>query len=188
MIRFITILAFIILSVQNTFAQKFEFNGNRKRETLPFKMIKNLMIIQLQINGKGPFNFILDTGVGLILISDPKLIDSVSIKNLRSINIIGFGEGEKLSAFITPSIDIDIGNTSAKHISAAILKKDIFEFSNYLGIPVHGLIGYEFFNSFVTRISFISSTITIYTPEKAYIPRKGNRIPISIEERKPYIL
>lgn len=188
MIRFITILAFIVLSVQNTFAQKFEFNGNRKRETLPFKMIKDLMVIQLQINGKGPFNFILDTGVGLILISDPRLIDSVSIKNLRSINIIGFGEGEKLSAFIAPSIDIDIGNTSAKQISAAILKKDIFEFSNYLGIPVHGLIGYEFFNSFVVRINFISGTITIYPPEKAYIPQKGSRIPISIEERKPYIL
>lgn len=180
-------IALIILFAGNTFAQKFEFSGNRKRETLAFRMIKNQMVIQLHINGKGPYNFILDTGVGLVLISDPKLIDSVSFQNLRSIYITGFGEGEKISAFIAPSVDLRIGNTIAKNIPAAILKKDIFELSNYVGIPIHGLIGYEFFQSFVVRLNFLTSTITVFQPERAYIPRKGSRIPLSIEERKPYI-
>ena len=184
----IGIFTFFILSLRLSLAQDFEFNKNRKRETLPFKMVKNMMIIQLQVNGKGPFNFILDTGVGLILISDPKLIDSVSIKTLRSINIVGFGEDKTLSALITPSINIGIGNTNARGVTAAILKKDIFELSNYVGIPIHGLIGYEFFNSFVVRINFSASTLTIYHPDKAYFLRKGSRIPISIEERKPYII
>lgn len=171
----------------DTFAQEFEFISNRKKETLGFRMIKNLMIVQVHINEKGPFNFVLDTGVGLILISDPKLIDSVAFQNLRSIYITGFGEGEKLSALITPSVDFRIGNAFAKNIPAAILKKDIFELSNYVGIPIHGLIGYEFFNSFVVKLNFSTSTLTIYKPDKAYIPRKGSRIPLSIEERKPYI-
>lgn len=187
MIKLFIIGACFGLFLQEALAQKFEFNGKRKRESITFKMIKNLMIIPLHINGKGPFNFVLDTGVGLVLISDPRLIDSVSIKNLRSINIIGFGEGEALSAYVTPSVDLNFGSTSAKNISAAILKKDIFELSNYVGLPVHGLIGYEFFNSFVVRINFISNILTIYRPETPYIPRKGFRIPISIEERKPYI-
>ena len=186
--KFLILLTLFILTFLNTFAQNFEFRKNRKRESLPFKMIKNMMIIQLQINGKGPFNFILDTGVGLILISDPKLVDSVSIKTLRSINISGFGEGETLSALIAPSIDIGIGSTNAKSLTAAILKKDIFELSSYVGIPIHGLIGYEFFNSFVVRINFLTSTLTIYRPDKAYFLRKGSRMPISIEERKPYII
>lgn len=185
--RIFYIAAIIILFAGDTFAQKFEFSGNRKRETLGFRMIKNQMVIQLQINGKGPFNFILDTGVGLVLISDPNLIDSVKFQNLRSIYISGFGEGEKLSAFITPSVELRIGNTVAKNIPAAILKKDIFELSNYVGIPIHGLIGYEFFQSFVVRLNFSTSTITVFQPERAYIPRKGSRIPLSIEERKPYI-
>lgn len=169
-------------------AQIFEFTGKRKKETIEFKMIKNLMIIPLTINGKGPFNFILDTGVGLILISDPRLIDSVQFKNLRSINISGFGEGEALSAFVTPSIEVAIGSTLAKNLSAAILKEDMFELSNYVGLPIHGLIGYEFFNSFIVRINFLMNVLTIYRPETAYIPRKGTRIPISIEERKPYVM
>lgn len=180
-------IAIIILFAGNAFAQKFEFSENKKRETLPFRMIKNQMVIQLHINGKGPFNFILDTGVGLVLISDPKLIDSIAFQNLRSIYITGFGEGEKLSAFIAPSVELRIGNTIAKNIPAAILKKDIFELSNYAGFPIHGLIGYEFFQSFVVKLNFTASTITIFQPERAYIPRRGSRIPFSLEERKPYI-
>lgn len=169
-------------------AQQFEFPGKRKKEIVPFKMAKNLMIIKLTVNGKGPFNFVLDTGVGLMLISDPSLIDSVAIKNLRSINITGFGDGDPLSAYVTPSIDVGFGTTTAKGLSAAILKKDIFELSNYVGMPVHGLIGYEFFNSFVVKINFALNTLTIYRPETAYIARKGYRIPLMIEDRKPYLI
>jgi hypothetical protein len=180
-------IAIIILFAGNALAQKFEFSGKRKRENLTFRMIKNQMVIQLHINGKGPFNFILDTGVGLVLITDPKLIDTVSLQNLRSIYITGFGEGEIISAFIAPSVDLQIGNTIAKDIPVAILEKDIFELSNYVGMPIHGLIGYEFFQSFVVKLNFSTSTITVFQPEKAYIPRKGSRIPLSIEERKPYI-
>jgi hypothetical protein len=185
--KFFLNLAIILLFAGDAFSQKFEFIGNRKRESLVFKMIKNQMVIQLYLNEKGPFNFILDTGVGLVLISDPKLIDSISFQNLRSVYISGLGEGEKLSAFISPAVDLQIGNTTAKNIPAAILKKDVFELSNYVGIPIHGLIGYEFFRSFIVRLNFATSTMTLFQPERSYIPRKGSRIPLSIEERKPYI-
>lgn len=188
MIKFLIVVICFVLSVTDTEAQKFEFTGRRKKEIVAFKMVKNLMIIKLTVNGKGPFNFVLDTGVGLFLISDPKLIDSVSIKNLRSINIIGFGDGEPLSAYVTPSVDVGFGSTNAKGVSAAILKKDIFELSNYVGMPVHGLIGYEFFSSFIVRINFTLNTLTIYRPETVYIPRKGYRVPLTIEDRKPYLI
>lgn len=187
-IKFLMVMLAFLLCLDEVSAQRFEFPGRRKKEVVPFKMVKNLMIIKLMVNGKGPFNFVLDTGVGLFLISDPKLIDSVSIKNLRSINITGFGDGEPLSAYVTPSIDVGFGSTTAKGLSAAILKKDIFELSNYVGMPIHGLIGYEFFNSFIVKINFTLSTLTIYRREAAYIRRKGYRVPLMIEDRKPYLM
>ena len=76
-IKFFIVVTFLFLSMNEVSAQRFEFAGKRKKEIVPFKMVKNLMIIKLMVNGKGPFNFVLDTGVGLFLISDPKLIDSV---------------------------------------------------------------------------------------------------------------
>lgn len=169
-------------------AQVFEFTGNRKRETIPFTLVKNLMVIPLTINGAGPYNFVLDTGMGLFLITNPDLIDSVKMQNLRSIKIQGFGAGEELSALVAPSLEITIGSTRAKNVAAAVLKEDLFNLSSFAGMPIHGLIGYDFFNSFIVRISYASNTITIYRPETGYIPRKGNKIPITIENRKPYLV
>jgi hypothetical protein len=181
----LSVLLFLSLSAS---AQYFTFSGKRNREVIPFKLVKNLMIIPLFINGEGPYNFVLDTGVGLFLITDPQLVDTLKITNLRSIRITGFGEGKDLSAYVTQSLYVRVGTAVAKSIPAAILKKDIFELSAYAGMPIHGLIGYEFFSSFKVKISYSQSLITIFRAEKSYILRKGTKIPITIEDKKPYLV
>ncbi|MDF3077130.1 MAG: peptide-binding protein [Sphingobacteriaceae bacterium] len=155
---------------------------------IEFKNIKNLIIIPLFINNKGPFNFVVDTGVGLFLITDPALKDSVNADILRSIKISGFGEGEELTAYVTPALNISIGNNITGIVPAAILTKDAFNLSSYAGIPIHGLIGYEFFSSFIVRINYFTNVLTAYRPEGGYILKKGFRVPITIEERKPYLV
>lgn len=179
-------LLFCLLSL-GVHAQAFEFVHNRKKEFLPFKFVKNLIIIPVIINGKGPYNFVLDTGVGLCIITDPALIDTLKPKYLRKILITGFGEGGDLTAFVIPSMQFKIGNTVAQALPSAILAKDAFDLSSFAGMPVHGLIGYEFFNSFVVRINYLTRHITLYRHHSAFILKKGTRIPISIEERKPYV-
>lgn len=169
------------------YGQNFELSRENKRENISFRMIKNLMIVPMKINGKGPFNFVLDTGVGLMIISDPKLIDSLQISNLKNIKISGLGGGEDLSAYISYNISLTLGNTKAENISAAILKTDVFELSNYAGIRIHGLIGYEFFSSFIVRINFINNTLSVFKQDTGKELRNGIRLPISIEDRKPYI-
>ncbi|MXV14240.1 aspartyl protease family protein [Hufsiella ginkgonis] len=159
----------------------------RRRQTIEFKMVKNLMIIPIMINGKGPFNFALDTGVGLFIITDSTLIDSLAIHTLRQIKITGFGEGKDISAYVTPSVTLHIGTGISGNVSAAILKHDAFDLSTYTGMPVHGLIGYEFFNSFIVRIDYQVKTITAYSTEKPYRLRRGATVPITIEEHKPYL-
>ncbi|NEU09060.1 peptide-binding protein [Flavihumibacter sp. R14] len=183
----ILLSAFILLP-SSASAQYFQFEGQRKKEVIPFKLVKNLMIIPLTINGNGPYNFVLDTGVGLFLITDPKLMDTIKIAHLRSIKITGFGEGEELSAFVAPSIKVRVGSAVAQSIPAAILKNDVFELSSYAGLPIHGIIGYEFFSSFIVKISYSVSVITIYRTDKPYVLRKGTMIPITIEEKKPYMV
>ncbi|MFM6976956.1 MAG: aspartyl protease family protein [Sphingobacteriaceae bacterium] len=168
-------------------AQNFELPKHRNRNAIPFKFVKNLIIIPVMINDKGPFNFVLDTGIGLILISDYKLADSLKLQNLRNIKIVGLGENESLDAFITPPMSFGVGEARAPALGAAILKKDVFNLSEFVGIPIHGIIGYELFNSFIVRISYNNKTVTLFSNHSGFIPRKGYKIPISIEELKPYI-
>ncbi|WP_207429227.1 retropepsin-like aspartic protease [Pedobacter sp. SYSU D00535] len=165
---------------------QFQLKSDRKSETIAFKMVKNLMVVSLTINNEGPFNFILDTGVGIFLITHPALTESLGLRDLRQINITGFGEGEELRAKIAPSVLVQIGPHIEGHMAAAVLEEDHFGLSSYIGSPIHGLLGYEFFNSFVVHVNYMSNTLRVYPPEKHKILRKGQKIPISIEARKPY--
>ena len=150
-------------------------------------MVRDMIVIQLNINGKGPFNFILDSGVGLMLITDPKLVDSIDISNKRTIKISGLGVGEDYEAYITSSLKVDIPGLTSYDVAAAILKKDHFGLSNYLGMPIHGLLGYEFFNNLAVKINFADTSMTVARPKNIGRLRKGSKIPITIENRKPYL-
>jgi len=168
-------------------AQYFDLEGGRKRLNIPFRMVRDMIIIRLSINDKGPFNFILDSGVGLMLITDPKLVDSINITNKRTLKISGLGEGDDYEAYITSSLKVDIPGLHSYDIAAAILKTDHFGLSNYAGIPIHGLLGYEFFNNLAVKIDFSDSTLTVSRPKDMRRLRRGTKIPITIENRKPYI-
>lgn len=168
-------------------AQYFDLDYNRKQVKLPFKLVRNLCVIQLSINDKGPFNFILDTGVGLMIITDPKMVDSIGLQNKRTIKLPGLGEGEAYEAYVTPPLKIDIPGLTSYDVSAAILKTDHFNLSNFAGIPIHGLLGYEFFNNLAVKLNFSDSTITVYRPQDVKLFKKGTKIPMTIENRKPYV-
>jgi len=168
-------------------AQYFDLDTRKKKVTIPFKLVRNLLVIKLNINNKGPFNFILDTGVGLMIITDPKLADSISIPNKRTLKIPGLGEGADAEAYVTSALNIQIPGLVSYDVAAAILKKDLFSLSGYAGMPIHGLIGYEFFNNLAVKIDFQDSTVTVCRPKDLKVFRKGTHIPITIEDRKPYL-
>lgn len=169
-------------------AQYFDLEARKKKITIPFRLVRNLMVIKLSINNKGPFNFILDTGVGLMIITDPKLVDSIAVINKRTLKIPGLGEGADAEAYVTSALNINIPGLVSYDVAAAILKKDLFSLSGYAGMPIHGLLGYEFFNNLAVKISFQDSTITVTRPKDLKVFRKGTQIPITVEDRKPYVI
>ena len=168
-------------------AQYFDLEGNRKHVTIPFRMVRDLIVIHLDINDKGPFNFILDTGVGLMLITDPGLVDSINVQNKRTLKMSSLGEGADIEAYVTSALRIDIPGLISYDVGAAILKKDLLGLSNYAGIPISGLLGYEFFNNLAVKIDFTDSTISVSKPKDIKLFKKGNKIPLTIEDRKPFL-
>jgi len=167
-------------------AQSFDLIGKKKHVNLPFTTVRNMVVVKLTINNKGPFNFILDTGVGVMLITDPTLVDSINLESKRTIKIYGLN-GDSYEAYVTPNLKIEMRNITSTGVSAAILKEDHFSLSSYTGMPIHGLLGYDFFSNLAVRFNFYDSTITVSKPLYARQIRKGVKIPLSIEDRKPYI-
>ncbi|GAB3923422.1 hypothetical protein GCM10028827_10000 [Mucilaginibacter myungsuensis] len=153
---------------------------------MPFTTIRNMVIVKMSINDKGPFNFVLDTGVGIMLITEPRLVDSLNLATKHLLKIYGLN-GESFDAYITPPLKLDMPNIQSTSVQAAILKDDQFGLSNYAGMPIHGLLGYDFFNNLAVRFNFYDSTLVISKPKHVRLLSKGIKIPLSIEDKKPYI-
>jgi len=175
-------LSFCFFSVV---AQEFTFTGNRQKQSLKFRSIKNLIVIPVFINGKGPFDFVLDTGVGPMIITEPSVIDSLNFNMLRKIKISGLGV-ETIDAYVSQNISAQIGQAKIDNIPTAILKEDLFNLSGHLGIKIYGLIGYSFFNSFIVDVRYAENRIIFADPLKK-IKYRGSKIPIEIEHLKPYV-
>ncbi|AMR30988.1 hypothetical protein A0256_05895 [Mucilaginibacter sp. PAMC 26640] len=180
----IAVLSFCCLSVS---AQFFDVDTGRKNVNIPFRVIRNMVVIKMQINNRGPFNFVLDTGVGLMIMTDPAMVDSINLTTKRSIKITGLGTDGDYEAFVTPPLKLVIPGLFSNGISAAILKKDYFNLSSYIGMPVHGLLGWDFFNNLAVKISFSDSTLTVCRPKDLKGTKKSQRVPITIEDKKPYL-
>ncbi|MDB5115596.1 MAG: hypothetical protein JWQ79_1088 [Mucilaginibacter sp.] len=186
-LRLVVVLTCLLCCCYLTGSAQFFDMDNVKRAYIPFKFARNLVVIQLKINNKGPYNFVLDSGVGFMVITEPSLADSIQILNKRTIKISGFGIGEDYEAYVTPPLKVDIPGLYSNNVSAAILKKDHFGLSNYAGMPIHGLLGYEFFSQLAVKVSFSDSTITVARPKDMRHYRNPIKIPISIENKKPYL-
>ncbi|MFC3364777.1 aspartyl protease family protein [Pedobacter fastidiosus] len=165
--------------------QEFFFSGNQVKQSMPFKCIKNLIVIPVFINGKGPFDFVLDTGVGPMIVTDPSIIDSLDFNLLRKIKVTGLGV-ETVEAYVSQNINASIGRAKIEHIPTAILKEDLFNLSGHLGIKVYGLIGFNFFNSFMVDVRYSESRV-IFSYPYSRIKYRGKKVPIEIENLKPYI-
>jgi len=167
-------------------AQQFSFNGSRTKNAVNFALVRNLIIIPLYINNKGPYNFILDTGVGPLVITDTTIVKELNLKDLRPIKISGLGKGMEIDAFLSNQISAQIGKATIDYIPTAILKTDILGLSNFMGTRIYGLLGYYFFNSFTVEINYSSKRVIFNLPgTKKKI--KGEIIPLQIINNKPYI-
>lgn len=179
----------MLLAVHNTNAQfiGFEILNRSGRSTFNFEKVNNLVIVPVMLNDQLPLNFILDTGVRTTILTDKAISDIINISYDRSVTISGAGHIRELNAFLASNVSLSLPGISGKGQSLIVLDEDYLELRNHLGINVHGIIGYEFFNHFVVMIDYDRKFITVYDPE-VFKPRKRfTAIPFTMEQGRPYI-
>ena len=167
----------------------FFLTGNRKQDRIPFKFRSNLIIVPIQINGSDTLNFILDTGVGNTIITDPTVLDKSKLDLKRKLMIEGLGEGKMISGHTAIGNSLSMQHMQVNQHNMLVLDEPITTLSGYAGMPIHGIIGYEIFNSFVVTLDFGKQELTLTSLSKyQYSPKKGDKLPILIENTKPYLL
>lgn len=180
---------FALLSVACFCQNGFMIEGNRNKVTIPFKFINNLIIIPVNVNGTN-LNFLLDTGVEETILFSLEESDEVSFSNVDKIMFRGIGTNEPFEGLKSMNNKFSVnGYSDDNHIVYIVLNQNI-NISSQVGIPVNGIIGYHFFKNHPVDINFSSRKIVVYNQTSSIskkLEKKYQKIPITIEEMKPYL-
>lgn len=183
---------YCLLQVFQCFAQGnifgFHLTGKRKEVRVPFRLSSNLIIIPVQINAQDTLQFVLDTGVSSSLLVDPGKAYTTNQPYARSVTIDGIGKRTATKANISIANMLTIGNVRAFNHNLVVFDENLLNLSAVLGTPIHGIIGYELFERFAITVNFAGRYLTFREPDEfRYRKSKGNKIPISIVNKKPYL-
>jgi len=155
--------------------------------TIPFLIYNNLIIIDVLLNRSLPLKFVLDTGVRTTVLTEKSLTDLLNLTYARKVTIQGAG-GEKLvDAFVVNNITLNVGRIEGRGHAVLVLEEDLLQLKSYLGVNVHGILGYELFNRFTVEINYGRKIITFHNPKTFKKKRKFDTLPITIEDTKPYL-
>lgn len=164
------------------------FTKDKSKIKLPFKLVHNLIVIPVRINDSKSLNFILDSGVNSTLITQLHYSDSLSLNNSRKITVQGLGEGFALEALISSGNSMFLPGIKGENHEVYVLLEDIFNLSTRMGMPIHGIIGYDIFKNFIVKVNYSTQMITLYKPDtEIKINKKAEVHELHIEDCKAYL-
>lgn len=169
---------------------RFEFaNPRDKTVTIDFKTASNLIIIPVIINDSDTLNFILDTGVRFPIITELPYVNKLNLNYMQPVPVNGLGDGKSLTAYRSGNNTMKIEGLVSYNQEIHMIIDEHFQISQVLGLPVHGLIGFDLFKDFVVEVDYQASRLTLIRP-RHYKERVNNRdiiMPLHFEHNKPYV-
>jgi hypothetical protein len=164
------------------------YNQSKNHQRITFKLINNLIVIPLKINGEN-LSFILDTGVNKTIIFSVSEKDSIGLLNPEKITLRGLGGGEPVAAILSKKNRIKIKGLVSNNETIYVILKDFFDLSSKMGTTIHGIIGYNLLKNFIIKINYDSKKIDFYNPKKYKYKkcRKCEILPIQFYRKKPFV-
>jgi hypothetical protein len=190
---FVLIPAIPDTSAQNSLIHLHFKKSKAKRTNIKFKLINNLIVVPVFINGSDTMRFILDTGVSHTMITSLHGAPGISFNYAREIELFGLGRGREVKAFHSFGNVLELPGVQGFNHNIIILQEEFDYLSQGLGTQIHGLLGYDVFDSFVVEIDYKSRRLTLYD-RKFYLSRrrkkalkKSRSVELEIVRRKPFI-
>jgi predicted aspartyl protease len=166
----------------------FFLKEDQRKVTLPFYSSNSLIIIPVSINGNSPVNFLVDTGVRTNILFSKTLGDELGLTYTRRLSLIGADGISNLMASVSPINELDLGPIIGKFQNLLVLEEDFLELESVIGVPVYGIIGYEFFKYNPIRIDYDDGKLDFFqTKAMKWRPPFYKKLRMSIEDSKPYI-
>ncbi|WP_411767875.1 aspartyl protease family protein [Winogradskyella sp. A3E31] len=146
------------------------------------------MIIPLELNGV-QLSFVLDTGVSKPILFNIVNTDSLKIKNVQTIYLQGLGGDGTIEALRSRKNTLKVGRAITVNQDVYVVFDSSINFTPRLGVPVHGIIGYDIFKDFIVEVNYQAKFIRLHKPQY-FKPKKSKKwvtMPINLYKSKPYL-
>jgi len=143
--------------------------------TVPMKIEEGELVVPIRINGKGPYEAILDTG-GAASIS-PDVAKEVGVKAVGAVEGIGSG-GSFAEAY---------GRAETMQVGDAVLDRPLFAVRENPAFPGQIIVGHELFQRMVITVDPEKESVTLTRPEAFAPDGKPLVLPFRFQDRMPQV-
>ena len=145
-----------------------------------------LILLPVQVNDRGPFDFILDTGAGTSLLSS-------DLAKQLDVKVIGSKEGHSAGGKVSVSLGkidfLAVGGIKLSDVDVGIV--DLATMGKTIGAKIDGDLGYNFLKHFRVSIDYRDCEIRLDDPKRveSFSRNAKTEIPIRLASpAKPLIL
>jgi predicted aspartyl protease len=138
---------------------------------IPFDFLHNQIVVRGMLNGRGPYTFLLDTGTRASTV-DARVAKELGLPVDAHASSQGVGTNRPTQKQTT-HMELRFGPISIPRMDAAVF--DLAAVSRTLGRPLHGVLGFGFLESRITRIDYFHRRIEFLTES----PPRGEHKSIS---------
>ncbi|HST30353.1 MAG TPA: retropepsin-like aspartic protease [Chthoniobacterales bacterium] len=154
-----------------------------KRSKTKFRLAggaQPLILLPVQVNDQGPFDFILDTGAGTSLLSS-ELAEKLEVKIVGSKD--GQSAGGKVSVSLAKVDSLAVGETKLGDVDVGVV--DLGHITKAIGARIDGDLGYNFLKHFRVTIDYHACELCFEDPKRVESVTRGAQTETPIRFANP---
>ncbi len=151
--------------------------GDSEVERVRMHTLLNIPMVEARIGTRGPFLFLLDTGVSTSVV-DVDLARQLKIKSGSPRNSRGATQGSKLTYSLAPEVELSIADLKfeAQNVTIAPFTETA---RMMMGKAVHGILGKPFFEQYIVELDYQNSEVIFHNPRYYQYQGTGESVPIT---------
>ncbi len=161
-----------------------EATADKSSSVLPFDLIDNRIIIDVRLNGKGPFRFIFDTGAGAVVA--PEVVSSLGLK-IENLQTGSGGVGEQVVERGETKIStVEVGPVRLADEEFGVLS---FADTKYVfgAHRIDGILGFPVFKNYVVHIDYERRRLTFTPPAEFAYKGTGTIVQLDFDRHLPLV-
>lgn len=160
----------------------FKFAEGDRALDIPFNFENDHIMVACSVNGGKPIWFMLDTGAEGNYINKTRLTE-FGLEPFGSTSVTG--GGNTTDGALTRVARLGIGGAELLGQRDAVL--DLTGLEKIYGMPLGGLLGFDFFSRFIVEIDYDTLTMSLYDPATYVYRGKGSPLKFTLEAGHPHV-